>query len=144
MRPTEVRAVVALLSEEAEDETALAKAVIKTLDEMRQDYDAYSVNIQLGGLKHSMGPFSTEHQANVAVMSMLGSLDEEDALPFVTKMINPRLLKEPPMVTRLKAWCLECKHPMAAHDWPSARVPRGCMVGYVAGESDSGCQCGRV
>lgn len=143
MRPTEVKAVAELLEHEAESTTELAKAIIKRLDVMRKDYDRWSVNIHLAGVKHSMGPFDTENQAVGAVMGMLGTLNREDAEPYITRMINPRMLEAPEVKVQLKTWCVECKHPMVAHNWPSAKVPRGCMVGYVAGQRDSGCQCGR-
>lgn len=143
MRPTEVKRVVALLDEEAESVTDLAKAVIKTLDEMREDYEQWSINISVAGVKHSMGPFKTEHAAATAAMSMLGTLDRDEAMKYVTKMVNPRWLNDPEVKVRLKTVCDECEHPTIAHDWPSAKVPRGCMVGYVAGDPDSGCQCGR-
>lgn len=143
MRPTEVKRVVALLDDEASDVTDLAKAVIKTLDEMRQDYESWSINVSLGGQRFSMGPFGTENAAATAAMSMLGTLDREEAMKYVTKMINPRMLAEPDIKPRLKTMCDECSHPMIAHNWPSSKVPRGCMVGYVAGDRDSGCQCGR-
>jgi hypothetical protein len=143
MRPTEVKAVVPLLEHEAESTTDLAKAIIKTLDEMRLDYDQWSINISLGGQRFSMGPFGTENAAATAVMSMLGTLDRDEAMKYVTKMVNPRMLAEKEVKVKLKTRCSECNHPMVAHDWPSARVPRGCMVGYVAGQPDSGCTCGR-
>ena len=143
VRPTEVKAAVELLEHEAEDVQALAKAIIKRLDEMRKDYDQWSVNVSIGGVKHSMGPFGTENAAAAAVMSMLGTLDRDEAMKYVTKMINPRWLDEPETKVKLKTECPECSHPMVAHDWPSAKVPRGCMVGYVTGQPESGCQCGR-
>jgi hypothetical protein len=143
MRPTEVKRVVPLLEHEAEDTESLAKAIIKTIDEMRRDYESWSINISMGGLRHSMGPFGTENAAAAAAMSMLGTLDRDEAMKYVTKMVNPRLLDAPEVKARLKTWCTECQHPMVAHDWPSSKVPRGCMVGYVAGDRDSGCQCGR-
>jgi hypothetical protein len=143
VRPTEVKAVVPLLEHEAEDTTSLAKAIIKTVDEMRRDYDQWSVNVSLGGQRFSMGPFGTENAAATAVMSMLGTLDRDEAMKYVSKMINPRMLAEPEVKARLKTFCQECEHPMAAHDWPSSKVPRGCIVGYTTGDPASGCQCGR-
>ena len=143
MRPTEVKRVVALLDDEASDVTDLAKAVIKTLDEMRRDYDQWSINVSLGGQRFSMGPYGTENAAASAVMAMLGTLDRDEAMKYVTKMVNPRMLEEPEMKVRLKSTCEECGHPSAAHDWPSSKVPRGCIVGYVTGHPESGCQCGR-
>ena len=144
VRPTEVKRVVGLLDDEAEDVTALAKAVIKALDEMRLDYESWSINVSLGGQRFSMGPFGTENAAATAAMSMLGTLDREEAMKYVTKMINPRMLTEKEVKIKLKTTCEECGHPAIAHDWPSSRVPRGCMVGYVAGQPESGCQCGRA
>lgn len=143
MRPTEVKATVELLEHEAEDTTSLAKAIIKRIDTMRQDYESWSINISLGGQRFSMGPFGTENAAASAVMAMLGTLDREEAMRYVTKMVNPRMLAEPEIKTRLKTICSECDHPMVAHDWPSSKVPRGCIVGYITGKPETGCQCGR-
>jgi hypothetical protein len=143
LRPTEVKRVVALLDEDAEDVTALAKAVIKAVDEMRVDYDSWSINVNLGGRRFVMGPFGTENAAASAAMSMLGTLDREDAMQYVQKMINPKILAEPTIKARLKTVCSECDHPMVAHDWPSSKVPRGCIVGYITGKPETGCQCGR-
>lgn len=144
MRPTEVRAVAALLSTEASSAEELAKAIIKTLDELREDREYYSVNVTIAKEGYSMGPFNTENQAVSAVMAMLGTLDRDEALRYVRKMIPPGILSEPTVQKQLRQWCVKCEHPMVAHDWPSAKVPRGCMVGYDPKDRDAGCQCGRV
>lgn len=70
MRPTEVRAVEALLSQEHDDVTELSKLVITTLDELRKTRQQYVVGARYPrgegrpGQTMIYGPYSTPHQAN--------------------------------------------------------------------------------
>lgn len=66
-RPTEVKAVVALLEQPAESVTELAKAIIATVDEARQDRTDYVVVRQLNGLADGFGPYATYAQAAKAI-----------------------------------------------------------------------------
>lgn len=59
LRPTEVKAIVALLDEPAEDVTELAKNVIRTLDELRQGRKEYVVTLLDGGIVSTWGPYDT-------------------------------------------------------------------------------------
>lgn len=66
-RPTEIKAVVAAISEPAEDATEAAKKAITALDESRQDRTDYLVCRQLGTLADAYGPYATYAQAVKAI-----------------------------------------------------------------------------
>lgn len=66
-RPSEIKAVVALLMDPADDVTELAKAIIKTVDESRQDRTDYLAVVQNGGLANAYGPYATYNQAAKAI-----------------------------------------------------------------------------
>lgn len=63
-RPTEVKAIVALLEGEAEDVEELAVRVIQTLDEARADRPGFIVvKAHQGQLTYAYGPWATRLQA---------------------------------------------------------------------------------
>lgn len=66
-RPTEIKAVVELLMEPAEDVKELAKAIIAAVDASRQDRTDYLVCRQLGRMADAYGPYATYAQAEKAI-----------------------------------------------------------------------------
>ncbi|HET6915519.1 MAG TPA: hypothetical protein VFH56_05460 [Acidimicrobiales bacterium] len=69
VRPSETKAVVALLMEPADDVNELAKQIIKTVDESRQDRTDYVVVVQTGGLAHGYGFYPTVNACERAIKS---------------------------------------------------------------------------
>lgn len=146
--------VTALLESEAENVEELAKAVIKELDAMRAARDQWVVRISLGGQIFGMGPYPTQHQALLASRQLMPGMEDDWLLGSVVKLVRPTFLKEIEHEHMGTAsghpagrYCIECRHPLIAHDWPGEKgvyVRRGCMVGYKAKKPDSGCQCGRT
>lgn len=63
IRPTEVKAVAALLNEPADDVNDLAKAVIRKLDEMRATRKQYVIVHPQGRLLSTYGPYDTVKEA---------------------------------------------------------------------------------
>lgn len=146
MRPTEVKLVERLLETEAEDVTALAKAVITELDADRQKRDTWVIRISLGGETFGMGPYITEGKALAAARKIMPGADDEYLRGAIAKLVRPSFLQERDEEQMSGRYCIECRHPLIAHDWPGERgnyVRRGCMVGYQPKKPDSGCQCGR-
>lgn len=68
-RPTEVRAVAALLQEPAEDAEELAGRIIQALEDLRADRPSWAVVVATGDghLMYAYGPFATQKQAESAV-----------------------------------------------------------------------------
>lgn len=68
-RPTEVRAVAALLQEPAEDAEELAGRIIQALEDLRSDRPSWAVVVATGDgrLMYAYGPFGTQKQAETAV-----------------------------------------------------------------------------
>lgn len=69
LRPTEVRAVAALLNDPADDVETLAEDVIRKLDELRAKRDVWVVLVRYpdSGIPGVFGPYDTENQANRAM-----------------------------------------------------------------------------
>jgi hypothetical protein len=63
LRPSEVKAIAAILDEPAEDVTDLAKHIIRTLDELRHGRKEYVVTLLDGGIVSTWGPYDTVKQA---------------------------------------------------------------------------------
>ena len=67
-RPTEVKAIAALLTEGADSPEALAKAVIDKLDELRTDRPWFTVvSIMSDRWATGCGPFVTDNKARQAL-----------------------------------------------------------------------------
>ena len=71
IKPTHVKAVAALLEEGAETAEELAKAVIRTVDQLREDDKTFMVvgqwDSQSGSYYMGFGPYSTKKQAVKAI-----------------------------------------------------------------------------
>lgn len=63
LRPSEIKAVAALLDEPAESVEDLAKDVIRTLNEMREGRKEYVVTLLDGGIVSTWGPYDTIKEA---------------------------------------------------------------------------------
>jgi hypothetical protein len=59
---------------------------------------------------------------------------EEQLRGSIARLWRPGFLDEEPMPERSGRYCIECKHPVIAHDWPKSKI-RGCVV--------TGCSCGK-
>lgn len=88
-RPSEIRAVAALLMEPADDINELAKAIIQAVDESRQDRTDYLVCRRYGQMVDAYGPYATQNQAEKAVQG--GKIPAIDGTQFyVLPMYNPK------------------------------------------------------
>lgn len=67
VRPNEVKRYVQILSEPADSVEELAKTLIKTLDELRQDRTDYLVLRKMGSMLDCYGPYVTANAAAKAV-----------------------------------------------------------------------------
>lgn len=141
LRPTEVKAVTALLEHEASSVEELAKAVIKTIDEMRESRDHYVVRINLGE-DFAVGPFPTRNAAEAAARTMHPEAEPGRITGAVQRLVPVTFMQGESVEPKLGQYCETCGHPNLTHNWPKARVA-GCIVGYRAGKPESGCQCGR-
>lgn len=133
MRSTEVKLVADLLSYDAESVEDLAKAVITQLDEDRKKRDNYVVRVNMAGNVFGLGPYPTENKALAAARVVAPGLDDDELKRSVARLLPPVTLDEVAK-TKPAAWCVECQHPMVAHDWPKSKIP-GCVV--------KGCLCGK-
>lgn len=66
-RPNEIKAVSALLMDPHDDITELAKAIIRAVDESRQDRTDFLVCRRWGGLVDAFGPYPTDNAARKAI-----------------------------------------------------------------------------
>lgn len=71
IRPTEVKAIVALLNEPADDVNELAKDVIRAIDQCRYDRKEYVVTLLDGGIVSTWGPYATIKEATSRVGSFI-------------------------------------------------------------------------
>lgn len=77
LRPTEVKAVAALLDSPADDVTDLARTVIQTLDEMRAARDVYVILLHNPGVGIvAFGTFDTRKQAERFMQKEVGAATE--------------------------------------------------------------------
>lgn len=92
-RPTEVRALVALLNQPADSVEELAKTLIRTLDELRQDRTDYLVLRKMGPMLDCYGPYVTANAAAKAVES--GKIPALDGASFrVVPLRTPHAAEE--------------------------------------------------
>ena len=66
-RPNEIKALVAILMEPADDVREVAKACILELERVREDRTDYLVVRQMGGLANAFGPYQTYAQCQKAI-----------------------------------------------------------------------------
>jgi hypothetical protein len=149
-RPTEVKAITALLEAEHPDVEALAKAVIDRLDELRLTRPSYAIRMQWDDNdRFGVGPFENRQQARTY---LLGTKEKQGVHPGLTREQADAVIVElkPPgwwtgeVATPAKGWCSECGHPTHCHNWPKYRKkPLGCVVSLTPrGEPGSNlCPC---
>lgn len=133
-RKTEVKLVARLLESEAEDVEALAAAVIDALDDDRRKRDNYAIRVSVGSESFGVGPYPTKGAAEKVALALRPDLDPELVKQSVYRLIRPAIMEDD-LAPKLSHWCVECHHPMAAHDWPKAKIA-GCVV--------AGCACGKT
>lgn len=87
MKPTEVRMVADMLEQEHPDAQSLAKAIIKALDEKRQEDDLFVLMSQVGKYVIGWGPYPTANKAHTAASKMVSpSLTE----PLAYRVVHLR------------------------------------------------------
>lgn len=67
VRPTEVRALAALLNEPADSSEDLARRCVETLDDLRAKRKEYVVVVNDSGLLSAWGPYATVKECQRAV-----------------------------------------------------------------------------
>lgn len=126
-RPTEVKAVEALLHEPAEDARELAVRVIEALDELRAERPFYVAAVGSEDATWAYGAFATARQAEKALHGLAST-------GFVTAAVRVypagSLQAEEARTSASLRACSGCGHPAAAHNWPKSRI-RGCVVAEV-------------
>lgn len=149
-RPTEVKAITALLEAEHPDVETLAKAVIETLDELRLSRPTYVIRLAWDDeTRFAIGPFENRQQARY---HLAGTQDRAGIVPGLTKEEQDRViteLKPPGWWTQAedaprKGTCPDCGHPTHTHNWPKyRRKMTGCIVSLTPhGEVGSNlCPC---
>jgi hypothetical protein len=122
-RPSDVRAIEALLLSPAEDAAELARSVIEALDALRAERETYAVvAVAPYGVSWSYGPFATRHQAERAISKGVGVIDGGKTGVHVVYPMRQQVAPEP------EPTCPACRHPRQAHNWPKSRI-KGCVVG---------------
>lgn len=146
MKPSEVKAVAAVLDEEHGSAVDAAKAAIKALDELRRDTRSivivhlHRANGRLYGT--AVGPFATDLQARKAVIAAYGSLGGPTASGWLAARLRTaesyEAAREATEDLTGAHHCAGCGHPKVAHinqRWKTQagtwRMP-GCMC----------CDCG--
>jgi hypothetical protein len=149
-RPTEVKAITALLEAEHPDVEALAKAVIEELDQLRMSRPSYVIRLQWDDdTRFGIGPFENRQQART---HLLGTKDRPGIHPGLSKEQADRVIVElkplgwwtGEVATPAKGSCSECGHPTHCHNWPKYAKKRvGCIVSLTPrGEPGSNlCPC---
>ena len=67
LRPTEVKAVAAMLNEPANDEYELAENIMRKINELRAKRKDYVVFVLDGNMPSVWGPYETQNSATKAV-----------------------------------------------------------------------------
>jgi len=134
-RPTEVKAITALLEADHPDVESLARAVIETLDELRLTRPSYLIRLAWDDdERFGIGPFENRQQAR---SHLIGTKTQAGIVPDVAKDEADRYIVElkplgwwtGEVATPQKGTCSDCGHPTHCHDWPKYRNKRnGCIV----------------
>ncbi len=128
-RPTEVKAITALLEAEHPDVEALAKAVIEKLDELRESRPHYTVVLSWGDRERfAVGVYPDAQTAFYAARRIAPGTPDE-ALKRAVHQIKPNDWWTPVEEPTLKGTCPQCGHPTYCHNWPKYRKKiTGCIV----------------
>lgn len=93
IRPTEIKAVSDLLSQEHEDVDALAKLVIETIDALRAKRETF-VLVQVEpslNVTKAIGPYATSNQAIKDIPTKLTKYDERSRA-YLAKLQDPCMI----------------------------------------------------
>lgn len=137
-RPSEIKLVADLLADPDEIEVEdLAEIVIQALDRDRRKRDSYVVKIALredDEVVWGLGPYPTRGEAEKVAQALRPDLPADTVKGAVVKLIRPEIV-ETDLAQNIGTFCIACRHPMVAHDWPKSKI-QGCVV--------AGCTCGKT
>jgi hypothetical protein len=141
-RPTEVKAITALLEAEHPDVESLAKRVIETLDQLRLTRPSYAIRLAWDDdSRFGIGPFENRQRARQHLKTLVPGLEDPDRVIVELKPLGWWLGE---VATPARAVCSVCGHPSHTHNWPKYRRKRqGCIVSLTPrGEPGSNlCPC---
>ena len=149
-RPTEVRAITALLEADHPDVETLAKRVIEELDAVRLTRPTFVIRLAWDDAERfGVGPFENRQQART---HLIGTRDRAGIVPGLSREEQDAVIVElkPPgwwsgeVAVTPKGQCPGCGHPTHTHNWPKyAKKRAGCTVSLTPkGEVGSNlCPC---
>lgn len=87
LRPTEVKAVAALLNEPATDEYELAETIMHKINELRAKRKDYVVFMYDNGIPSVWGPFDTQNAAKKAIGNSIVA-SKDGARGFIVPLLE--------------------------------------------------------